>query len=329
MIQVYSWNQGALDRLLAMRRNLPHALILYGPSGIGKSALAERFANALLCESPTPAGDACGQCSACGWFAHGNHPDLRRLAPLSESDDGKEKGSRDIRIDQVRALAEFLSVGGHRGARRVVLIDPADRLNMPAANALLKTLEEPAGDAVFLLVSARPDGLPATIRSRCVRVEVPLPPRAAVARWLQDETGAGEADIASCLAMAGGRPLHARLLAEPAQAAAHRLLVQAVARIPENPAVQVADAIAAIPAASWLPVMQYWVNDVARVAAGADAVRFPDQRERLAAIAARARADRLTGFAAWLQRQTAAVDHPLNPRLFCEDLLLRYSAVFD
>ena len=111
----------------------------------------------------------------------------------------------------------------------------------------------------------------------------------------------------------------------------HLLLLQsdAFSPCPDNPAVQVADAIAAIPASAWLPVLQYWVNDVARVAVGAQAVRFPDQDVRLAALAARAHSERLTGFAAWLQRQTAAVDHPLNPRLFCEDLLLRYSAVFD
>ena len=323
-----SWLVPSLQRLLAMRAELPHALLLFGPSGIGKSALAMRLANALLCESPGPDGDACGRCPACGWFGQGSHPDFRRLVPGGDDDEAREKASLEIKIGQVRALGDFLSVGGHRGGRKIVVVDPADALNVPAANALLKTLEEPTGETVFLLVSGRHDALPATIRSRCVGFPLTLPAHDEAHRWLQASTGAGPEEADAWLAAAGGAPLHAASLAEPAQAAAYRLIVKTVAQIPDNSSIQAAEALATVPARAWLPLLQAWVTDLGRVAAGAAPRRFPEQRDRLARLAQSTALPRVTKFAEWLMGQTAAVDHPLNPRLFCEDALLRYRALF-
>src|SRR5262245_58890606 len=145
----YSWHQGHLDSLLERRDTLPHALLLRGPQGIGKLALAEALAAALLCERPRPDRQACGQCAGCGWAGQGSHPDFRRLEPESyaesrEPDAGAEKkASQQIQVDQVRALADFIAMTSHRGGRKVVLIHPAETLNASAANALLKNLEEP------------------------------------------------------------------------------------------------------------------------------------------------------------------------------------------
>ncbi len=228
----------------------------------------------------------------------------------------------------MRALGEFLSIGTHRAGRKLVIVDPADALNTPAANALLKTLEEPPGDSVFLLVTGHADGLPATIRSRCVAVEVPLPPAQAALAWLQAQPGLDPAALEAALAAAGGAPLLAAALAEPAQAAAHRSMVQTLAGLPENSPLQAAEALAAMAARHWLPVLQGWVADLGRALAGAQPRRFPGQAERLARLARQTGLQQVTGFAGWLQRQQAVAEHPLNPRLLAEDTLLRYCALF-
>lgn len=347
---IYKWLVPAWQQLLAQRTTLHHALLIHGPAGIGKSAFADELARSLLCESPLPDGAACGRCSACGWFAQGNHPDLRRLAPASveeggDSDAGAGAGeepagkaggpsgsksggrsgskpSRDIRIDQVRALERFTEVGGHRGATRIVLIDPADAMNAAAANALLKTLEEPGGGTRFVLVTDRPDALPATIRSRCRTLALPLPPADEAAAWLAADVGVDLAQARAWLAAAGGAPLRARRFADPAQAAIHRLVVETVAGLPETGVVQAADALADVPPAIWVATLQAWVVDLQRVCVGAPPRYFPDRAERLGALARRAGLAALDRLAARLDRSARAVDHPLNPRLMVEDALL-------
>jgi DNA polymerase III subunit delta' len=204
---------GWLDRL-------PHALLLQGPRGIGKLQLAERLAQRLLCEAESPGVEPCGRCNGCRWSKGGQHPDLRILEPEALArtvaspilDDetprkeGREKArpSHEIRIEQVRALEDFVHLGTHRGRRRVIIIHPAESMNPPTANALLKNLEEPPPGAVFLLVSHRPARLLPTIRSRCVQVAVPLPQESSAIAWLEAE---GVADAARWLAFSGGAPM--------------------------------------------------------------------------------------------------------------------------
>lgn len=341
---IYPWMNPVWQQVLAQRATLHHALLIHGPAGIGKSAFAAELARSLLCESPLPDGAACGRCSACGWFARGNHPDIRRLAPASaEEGDGHEpeaaeeparragaasvrkssgKPSRDIRIDQVRALERFTEVGGHRGATRIVLIDPADAMNATAANALLKTLEEPGSGTRFLLVTDRPDTLPATIRSRCRALALRLPPADEAAAWLAADTGVDSAQAHAWLAATGGAPLRARRFADPAQAAIHRLVVETLAGLPETGVVQAADALADVAPSIWVAGLQAWVVDLQRVCVGAAPRFFPDRAERLGALARQAGLAALDRLAMRLERAARAVDHPLNPRLMVEDVLL-------
>jgi DNA polymerase-3 subunit delta' len=199
---MHPWNQPILDSLGRRLERLPHALLVHGPRGVGKLALAERICQLLLCESA--AGKPCGACEACRWFLAGNHPDFRRVEPEALWAEKPDKPSIEIKIEQVRALADFLNVGSHRGGRRVTLVHPAEHMNASTANALLKGLEEPPAAGVFVLVSHRPAQLPPTIRSRCVALPVPIPAREAALAWLTKEE---VKEPERWLAYAGGAPL--------------------------------------------------------------------------------------------------------------------------
>lgn len=166
---------------LAAQR-LHHGLLLAAPSGLGKRALAEAFAAAALCTQRQADGTACGVCRSCALLAAGSHPDLVRVK-LETRDDGKLRS--ELTVDQIRALSQRLAMASQFGGLQLALVDPADRLNAAAANALLKTLEEPASATVIVLVADDASRLPATIRSRCQRIEVRPPSREEALAWLR------------------------------------------------------------------------------------------------------------------------------------------------
>ena len=323
--QEFPWHTEPLRRELADIARLPHALLLLGTPGIGKTRYLHALAAALLCESPAADGRACGRCDACGWVGAGTHPDLRTLT-LPVDDDGKV--GKEIKVDQVRALSEFLVVSGHRGGRRVVLIHPADAMNAITANTLLKTLEEPSDGLVFVLASSRPDALPATIRSRCQVRVLEGPVMEVASAWVQGETGCSPQDAGSWLAMAGGAPLHATQFAEPGRAAAHRAMLEAIAALPETPSELAADALHRVDARQWLPVMQRWLMDIGRCRAGAEPRYFPALGSRLAELALRTDPAGLAEAGRGLAAQYRHVEHPLNPRLFCEASIECYLGAF-
>src|SRR3990172_5368829 len=215
---LYSWLETPFSQLAESRARLPHALLVHGREGVGQFELAMAFAQFLFCEKPAPGGRACGRCSACIWFGQGNHPDFRLLQPESmaadeegETNGDSKKKSDQIRIEQVRDLQRFLAVGTHRGGLRVVILHPADAMNVSTQNAVLKSLEEPPPDTLFLLVTSFPHSLLATIGSRCQSIAVPLPDQDQAVRWLEDQR---IENPESLLALAGGAPLSALRLSE-------------------------------------------------------------------------------------------------------------------
>src|ERR1700690_1614174 len=220
-INYFPWQEDVWNRIIGMNDRLPHALLFHGRTGIGKLHLAQVLAQSLLCEHRSKLGLACGTCPACAWFASNNHPDFRlvqpeALAPAQDDtdageggDDGKKKPSKQIKIEQIRELSDFLNVGSHRNGYRVVLIHPAESMNPGAANALLKSLEEPSSGVVFLLVSHQPSKLLATVRSRCHALALSLPPRELSLPWLQEQ---GSKVPPASLAFAGDAPLEAARL---------------------------------------------------------------------------------------------------------------------
>lgn len=175
---------GTLAGALAAQR-LHHGLLIAAPAGFGKRALAEAFATAALCTQRRPDGHACGACRSCQLVAAGSHPDLVRVN-FELRDDGRPR--TEITIDQMRALSQRLAMSSQFGGLQIALIDPADRLNASAANALLKTLEEPATSTLLILVADEPARLPATIRSRCQRIDVQAPTREQALAWLRAQS---------------------------------------------------------------------------------------------------------------------------------------------
>lgn len=193
--------QADLWHMLAGRRQHAHAYLLHGPAGIGKRVLADHLMALLLCQKPTMAG-ACERCKGCMLLAARTHPDHCILEP--------EEADKAIRVDQVRHLVGFISQTAQLGGRKVVLLEPAEAMNLSAANALLKSLEEPAGDTVLLLVSHQPSRLLPTIKSRCVQQRCPLPGRQQSLDWLGSRLPELQpAAREELLALAAGSPLAA------------------------------------------------------------------------------------------------------------------------
>ncbi|MBY4597287.1 DNA polymerase III subunit delta' [bacterium BD-1] len=199
------WQQRVLDKALASlaEGRLGHALLLVGAERLGKQAVAELLGKRLLCGSPGADGLACGRCRGCQLFAAGTHPDFRDVSFLPN--DKGDKLRSEIIVDQMRELGQWFALTPQLGGAQVALIHPAHALNTAAANALLKTLEEPAPGRYLLLVSDRPGRLPATIRSRCQRLEFRLPARAESEAWLRAQ-GHGPQALAKALDAARGHP---------------------------------------------------------------------------------------------------------------------------
>lgn len=184
MAELAPWQQRVLDGALAAlgEARLGHALLLAGPAHMGKLAVAEQLAQRLCCPSPGADGLACGRCRACALFAAGTHPDVHRVSFIPN--EKADKLRSEIVVDQMRDLGHWFSLTPQMGGAQVALISPADAMNLNASNALLKTLEEPSSQRYLLLVTDSPGRLPATIRSRCQRLDFRTPARSEAEAWL-------------------------------------------------------------------------------------------------------------------------------------------------
>ncbi|MCS0613270.1 DNA polymerase III subunit delta' [Massilia kyonggiensis] len=338
-VSMYPWQEDAWTRLQAMRVRLPHAILFHGPAGIGKADFIEAFAQALLCENVRPDGHACGECASCGWFVQGNHPDYRRVrpeamedeAPAAEGDEApaEEKkaksktASKEIKIEQVRALADFMNISTHRQGLRVVVLYPAEALNMPASNALLKTLEEPPPGTVFLLASNGLDRLLPTILSRCRKFALPMPDHAQALAWLEAQ-GVNDAD--GWLREQGGAPLAALAQAETGSRDELDGLLQVLAQPSVDAALRSADKLSKAPLASLVAWQQRWLYDVISYKLSGVIRYYPRYQRELAALAGRVHVANLLQAIKSTNERRAVADHPLSPKLFVEDMLLDYTA---
>lgn len=200
---VLPWAQPLWQRLALQHQQskLPHAILLSGHTGIGKSEFAHAFAHLLLCQTPVN-HQPCGQCKSCDLVRSGTHPDQVYLHPLEQG--------KAIKVDQVRELMSFLHSTAQQGGYRVVVMEPAESMNISAANALLKSLEEPGDDTLLLLVSHLPGQLMPTIRSRCQQITFPFPDHKEAALWLAEELSLSSDRAEQLLSISQGAPLKAK-----------------------------------------------------------------------------------------------------------------------
>jgi DNA polymerase-3 subunit delta' len=199
------WQQRAYARATAAMDagRLSHALLICGPAHLGKHAVALRLARRALCRTPDAQGESCGRCRSCALFDAGTHPDFTIVSFVMNKENTRLR--TEIVIEQIRTLSAAFALTPHLGGAQVVIVDPADGVNTAALNALLKTLEEPHPGRYLWLISAEPARLPATIRSRCQRLEFVLPPQDEALEWLQTR-GHARASAAEALAAARGHP---------------------------------------------------------------------------------------------------------------------------
>ncbi|MEJ5210721.1 MAG: DNA polymerase III subunit delta' [Burkholderiales bacterium] len=319
---VHPWQKALWQYLTRTRERLPHALLLQGRRGTGKRDFALALAHWLLCEAPV--GDQpCGRCRACHLVAVGNHPDLRLIEPLEGEEEGR--AMRQIAIAQVRELADFVGLTSHQQGRRVIVIHPAEAMNPAAANALLKTLEEPADNTVFLLVSHQPRQLLPTVVSRCRTVALPLPDERTARAWLEAQ---GVTDAGLCLALAGGAPLEALRYADGEYLAARRAFLAALAEPVRLDWLKLAEQGARQEAsgqiASQIEWLQKWLYDLLAVRL-AGRVRYnPDFAPRLRELGAGVNVNALLRFARELEGVRRHLHHPLNPQLLLERVFSGY-----
>ena len=323
-----SWLENTYNQFALRLETLPHAMLIHGPRGLGKLEIAKLFAQRILCEQPDAGPRPCGRCDGCRWFLSEKHPDYRQVEPeavggASDPEDEneqavsaqKKKPSTEIKIDQVRQLAAFLNIGSHRARRRIALFQPAEAMNPNAANALLKSLEEPAPGACFILVSHQPRRLLPTIRSRCVGFPVRTPDQATGIRWLTEQ---GVDSPAEWLALAGGAPLAAQDLATSEAgkriAGWRELLASGGTDLAERFSVTEREHLEAL-----VELLQKWAFDQSAPRLGTRGRFGLHSRKDVQRSVPEAR--QWLEFCRRLDRARAQARHPLNAKLFLIELM--------
>ena len=322
-VNLYPWQQDQWQQVSHMmqQQRLPHALIIGGVPGLGKLTFATQVAATLLCQQQVDS-HACGQCKSCQLLAANSHPDYKLLQP--------EAPSKSILVDQVRNIQHAMATTAQQGGARVVVINGAADLNLNAANALLKQLEEPGNDSYFLLLHQWPNTILPTVRSRCQLLDLALPTAALALPWLQQQLPADDSSsemATKLLQLAHGAPLKALYLhTSKAHELRHQMLVQLTAILRGK------DSVVAV-AQSWhkQPLEQMfswwieWLNDLIKLKMTGNTSHLanPDIVKLLQAVAKRSNIIATYSLLEKLTQQLNFINQRrnLNTQLVCEELL--------
>ena len=336
-LAAFSWQEKSAQALEKMRAQLPGGVLIYGPRGVGTFELADNFARSVVCSNPQN-GAACGVCAECRLTEVGNHPDLRyvlsELEALKRSENAKDvkatemkAASKQILIEQVREIGEFLSVTSHRGGNKAVVVYPADAMTADQSSALLKTLEEPPAGSIIILAADDLQKILPTIRSRCQLVKVTPPTREQAIEYLKANKVRNPEDE---LARVGGMPLLVKekdstlILDKKTEAA----LLDLLAKGEKISDLEVLSLFSGEPTiAGLVSVIQRWLWDVMAVAAGASARYYVSKTSLIEQLASRIEVKHLFEYLKALNDAAATANHPLNKKLVAQDLLITYAKV--
>jgi DNA polymerase-3 subunit delta' len=297
-------------------------LLFSGPRGVGKERFALAFAQSLLCHHSDDEGRPCGACRHCHLLHSGSHPDFQWVGPDAESKSG------EIKIEAIRALAGGAVLTAQSGGHKVVLIQPAHRMNTPAANSLLKTLEEPTRDTLLMLLTDQPARLLPTIRSRCQQVLFETPAPAVSLTWLEGKVS--HSDGATLLALASGAPLLALELDDAELLAAREQMLKQFLSLgsSRHDPVALAGAWSGFDPRLLLEWLCSWVIDLLRLQTVTQPPQLfnQDQVQALQGVADKINSEALHRYLGLLYDARGLIDSNLNPQLMLEKLLIEWRA---
>ena len=327
MDSIYPWFK---DAWIAIHENkkLPHALIFKGREGIGKYNFAIKFAKSYLCQKPLSNHLPCEACSSCEWFPD-SHPDFKHIAPIENEDDESLKRKtvrkKNILIDQIRGLSEYLELSVHQeNGRRIVLIEPADSLNQAASNALLKILEEPPENTLFILVTSQTQKLIATIRSRCQLLDLRGPSLDEARSFLIDQKITDEDNL---LSYTGGSPFNA--IKELENQSERETIIQLLSQGHNIDITKVNYAILTQGLDWTLNMIQKWVFDLLLSLHTQQNYYFKNEEKCIHSQAKQINLDTLLLFTNELNELKKIASHPINQELQLQNIFIKYKQVFE
>ncbi|SDW84110.1 DNA polymerase III subunit delta' [Nitrosomonas oligotropha] len=341
MADIYSWQHDIWQRLTHNRQFQGRALLLKGKKGTGKYEFARQLAKSLLCAAPAAEQKACGACLSCGWFEQSSHPNFYQVMPeallansnsSAEKEDSEEKSggaapkksaSQQIGVEQIRKLTDFVYMSGHQNGLKIILIYPAETMNSAAANALLKKLEEPPEQVLFLLVTHQAQRLLPTIRSRCQQIAMPLPDAAAALAWLKQQE---VSDPEASLAAAGFSPLMALLLAK-GEAAQYGQFIEQIGHPNRLDPLSLAETLQQTNLSVVVNWLQKWCYDLVSYRTSGKIRYYVKQLPAIQALSGQMDLPGCVAFTQGLNVKQQLSHHPLNPRLFLEELFIAYAAL--
>lgn len=338
---MYSWQQDIWRKLMHSRQFWGHALLLKGKQGIGKYDFARQLAKSLLCTAPIADHKACGKCLSCGWFEQNSHPNFYAVIPAalaamsggSEKEEGEEKSgsaaskksiSQQISIEQIRQLTDFVYLTGHQSGYKIILIYPAEAMNAASANALLKKLEEPPENVLFLLITHQAQHLLPTVRSRCQQIAMPIPDVETAVAWLKQQA---VDDPEGRLAGAGCAPLTALLLDKGEHGTHYEQFIQHIANPRQLDPLLLAGMLQQTNLSVVVNWLQKWCYDLVSYRATGKVRYYLNQLLAIQALSERINLLECVTFTRELNTKQQLSHHPLNPRLFLEEMFIAYAAL--